>query len=295
MSPDTPNHAMIMWDVAGELDQAAMSSAFRYVLDEAEVLRITFADGDGGLRLIPRELGDWHPFSLDLGAEPDPEQAAREHLAELLRQPFDLERDLLFRLGVVTLAPTRSLVVIAYHHLISDGYGAGGLLSRRIAEVYTALVRGAEIPEPPHPWDAESFAAAAARYRDSPKSAEDTEFWRDYLKDAPGPARVPRIALDERTAAALAEPAGYADRWSELADAIGMVSRTLTVPRAEADSWAEAAESMGVWLSSLLTSATAVFLRHRCDRPSFLLSLAVGNRVGAAARTPGLAVNVVPV
>ncbi|MEU5163901.1 AMP-binding protein [Streptomyces sp. NPDC020875] len=305
MSPDTLNHAMILWDVDGELDRAAMASAFRYVLDEAEVLRITFTDftdftaGEGGtggpLRLIPRELGDWQPFHLDLGAEPDPEQAARDRLAELLGRPFDLARDLLFRLGTVTLAPTRSLVVIAYHHLISDGYGAGGLLSRRLAEVYTALVRGAEIPEPPHPWDARSYAATMAAYRDSPAYADDTEFWRDYLKDAPAPARVPGIALSEPEHAALAEPVSAADRWSELADAIGMVSRTLTVPRAEADTWAEAAASMGVWLSSLLTTATAVYLRHRCDRPAFLLSLAVGNRAGAASRTPGLAVNVVPV
>ncbi|MDT0616394.1 non-ribosomal peptide synthetase, partial [Streptomyces lancefieldiae] len=50
-----------------------------------------------------------------------------------------------------------------------------------------------------------------------------------------------------------------------------------------------------VWMPTMLTAAAAVFFRHRCDRPEFLLSLAVGNRVGAASRAPGLAVNVVPV
>ncbi|MFI1381976.1 amino acid adenylation domain-containing protein [Embleya sp. NPDC020886] len=295
MSPETLNHALTMWDVDGALDSAVMESAFRHVLGEAEVLRVNFVDDGGGLRLIPRELGDWRPFLLDLSAEADPEQAAREALAELVRQPFDLARDLLFRLGVIELGPARSLVVIAYHHLISDGFGAGGLLSRRLAEVYTALVRGAEIAEPPHPWDVESFSAETDRYRDSPKFAEDTAFWREYLADAPPPAQVPRIALPDATRSALAEPLGSADRWGQLADAIGMASRTLTVPRAEADTWTETAKSMGVWMSSLVTAAAAVFLRHRCDHPEFLLSLAVGNRVGAASRTPGLAVNVVPV
>ncbi|WKX74333.1 amino acid adenylation domain-containing protein [Streptomyces sp. XD-27] len=295
MTPDALNHAMIMWDVDGELDPAAMESAFRHVLGEAEVLRVNFVDDGNGLRLVPRELGDWRPFFLDLSVAADPEQAAREALTDMVRKPYDLERDLLFRLGVVTLAANRSLVVITYHHLISDGYGAAGLLSRRLAEVYTALVRGAEVPEPPHTWDAESFAALAAEYRASPASADDTEFWRDYLKDAPAPAQVPRVALSESMESALREPMSGADRWSEVADAIGMVSRTLTVPRAEADAWTEAAKSMGMWMSSMLTAAAAVYLRHRCDRPEFLLSLAVGNRVGAASRTPGLAVNVVPV
>ncbi|MGW1993886.1 non-ribosomal peptide synthetase [Embleya sp. NPDC001921] len=295
MSPETLNHALTMWDVDGELDAAVMESAFLHVLGEAEVLRVTFVDDGSGLRLVPRELGDWRPFFLDLAAEADPEQAAREALADLIKQPFDLERDLLFRLGVVKLAATRSLVVIAYHHLISDGYGAGGLLSRRLAEVYTALARGAGIPELPHPWDVESFAAGAAEYQDSPKFTEDTEFWREYLADAPPPAQVPRVALSDAMWSAPAEPMSSADSWGQLADAIGMVSRTLTVPRAEADTWTEAAKSMGVWMSSLLTAAAAVYFRHRCDRPEFLVSLAVGNRVGAASNTPGLAVNVVPV
>ncbi|MFF3418748.1 AMP-binding protein [Streptomyces sp. NPDC002698] len=295
MSADTLNHALTMWDVDGELDAAVMESAFLHVLDEAEVLRVTFADDGDGLRLTPRELGDWRPFLLDLSAEADPEQAARDALAGLIRKPFDLARDLLFRMGVITLAPARSLVVISYHHLISDGFGTGGLLSRRLAEVYTALSRGEQVPALPHPWDAESFAAEAAGYLASEEFTEDSGFWRDYLADAPAPAQVPRVALGDAERTALAEPMSDADRWGELTEPIGMVSRTLTVPRAESDAWSEAAKSMGVWTSTMLTAAAAVFLRHRCDRPEFLLSLAVGNRTGVASRTPGLAVNVVPV
>ncbi|MFJ3444844.1 AMP-binding protein [Streptomyces sp. NPDC086081] len=294
MAPDLLNHALAMWEVDGELDIPVMEAAMLRVLDEAEVLRVTFRDDGGGLRMVPRELGDWRPFHLDLSGETDPEQAAREALARMVRLPYDLERDLLLRLGVVTLAPARSLVVISYHHLVSDGYGAGGLLSRRIAEVYTALVAGSPVPDPAHPWDVASYAALAEEYTASGKAAEDTAFWRAHLADAPPPAQVPGVALSDARRARLSEPLSGADRWSEVAGAIGMVSRTLTVPRAEADAWTETAKSLGVWMSSLLTAAAAVFLRHRCDRPEFLLSLAVGNRAGAAGRTPGLAVNVVP-
>ncbi|MGW3917453.1 condensation domain-containing protein, partial [Streptomyces sp. NPDC005070] len=295
MSADTLNHALTMWDVDGELDAAAMESAFLHVLDEAEVLRVTFADDGDGLRLSPRELGNWRPFLLDLSAEADPEQAARAALADLIRTPFDLGHDLLFRMGLITLTPARSLVVIAYHHLVSDGFGTGGLLSRRLAEVYTALARGEQAPALPHPWDAASFATEAADYLASEEFTDDTAFWRDYLADAPAPAQIPRVALADTERATLSEPMSDADRWGELTEPIGMVSRTLTVPRAEADAWTQAAKAMGVFTSTLLTTAAAVFFRHRCDRPEFLLSLAVGNRAGIAARTPGLAVNVVPV
>ncbi|WP_369226898.1 amino acid adenylation domain-containing protein [Streptomyces sp. R39] len=295
MSPETLNHALFMWDVDGELDAAVMESAFRRVLEEAEVLRVTFVVDDGELRQVPRELGQWRPFFMDFSDSADPEEAARDALADIVGQPFDLESDLLLRLGVVRLSAARSLVVIAYHHLVSDGYGAGGLLSRRLAEIYTALARGSQVPELPHPWDAESFAAEATEYRSSPGFADDMEFWRAYLADAPAPARIPGVALSDAQRSALSEPVNSADRWSRLADSIGMTSRTLSVPRTEADAWTQTAKSMGVWMASLLAAAAAVFFRHRCDRPEFLLSLAVANRVGVASRTPGLAVNVVPV
>ncbi|MFJ9343593.1 amino acid adenylation domain-containing protein [Streptomyces sp. NPDC101733] len=295
VSDDTLNHALTMWDVDGALDAAAMESAFLHVLGEAEVLRVTFDDDGSGLRQIPRELGDWRPFFLDFSAESDPEQAARDALAAMLREPFDLKRDLLFRMGVVTLSADRSLVVITYHHLISDGFGTGGLLSRRFAEAYTALVRGERVPELPYPWDVEPVAAEAQEYLDSPQFTADKEFWRTYLADAPAPAQVPRVALSRAETAALSEPMNNADRWGELTEPIGMVSRTLTVARAEADTWTESAKSLGVWMSQLLSAAAAVYFRHRCDRPEFLISLAVGNRIGVASRTPGLAVNVAPV
>lgn len=300
LAPGTVNHALFMWDVDGRLDVAVMESAFRHVLDEAELLRITFVDdgsqeGGAGLRLAPRELGDWRPFYLDVSAAPDPEEAARAALAEVVGQPFDLERDVLVRLGLVELASDRFLVVVAYHHLVSDGYGAGGLLSRRIAEVYSALAAGSEVPQLAHGWDVEPVAAEDAAYRASRRFADDAEFWRAYLADAPAPARIPHIPLSDPARAELAEPMSSADRWAQLAGAIGVASRTLTVSRAEAARWAEAAESMGVWMSSLVAGAAAVLFRHRCDLPEFLFSLAVGNRVGLASRTPGLAVNVVPV
>lgn len=292
MAPDTLNHALTLLDVRGAVDAAAMESAFRRVMDEAEVLRVNFVDGADGLRMVPRELGDWRPFFLDLGAEADPEQAARTNLAEMVSRPFDLERDLLFRFGVVRLSADRSLVVLAYHHLISDGHGAG-MLARRLAEVYTALVDRAEVP-PPHAWDVASFAAIAEDYARSQDFTDDLEFWRTRLDHAPAPARAPRVTLPRSLADGLSDPLGDADRWSDVAGAIGMVSRTLTVSRAEADTWTEAAAATGVWLSTMLTAAAAVYFRHRTGNREFLLSLAVGNRAGAASDTPGLAVNVVP-
>lgn len=296
MAPDSPNHPLFMWDVDGELDVAVMESAFRYVLNEAEVLRVTFVDDGEGVRLVPRELGDWAPFYLDLSERDDPEQAARDALADLIREPFDLERDILFRMGVIKLEAARYLISIAYHHLVTDGFGSTGLLSRRLAEVYTALVRGEDVPALPEPWDAEPFATEQVEYLASDTFAEDQEFWRDYLTDAPPPAQLPRIPMSESMRSALSEPVSRVDRWAQqLGGAIGMVSRTLSVTHTEAGIWAETAKSMGVWMSSLISSAAAVFLRHRCNLPEFIFTLVVANRSGTASKNPGVAVNVLPV
>ncbi|MCK2216175.1 amino acid adenylation domain-containing protein [Actinomadura sp. ATCC 31491] len=276
LRPEPPNNVAAVWEVQGELDSALLNSALRVVLTEARTVLVTFREEAGRLRQEPRDLGAWRPFAADLSGAADPEAAARAYVAELAAQPFDLERDVLFRAGLLTLGEQRSFLVLVCNHVVTDAFGLLTLVSRRIAEVYTATLKGDPAPH----WPVEEPAALHerdARYRASDRFARDAEFWRRYLSDPSAPARLPGTPTPAR-----ANPSGV---WSH----------TARVPREEADAWERLARSYGVTLPTLLMAAAAVFFRHLCDLPEPLFTVTVNNRFGATRRTPGVLSNLVPI
>lgn len=69
------------------------------------------------------------------------------------------------------------------HHIVYDGYG-GGLVARRLAELYTAYAQGNE-PEPNCFCSVETMVTAEAAYRSSDRFKRDREYWHQQLADLP--------------------------------------------------------------------------------------------------------------
>nr|WP_157880143.1 non-ribosomal peptide synthetase [Streptomyces natalensis] len=296
MTPEVSNNPTMLWDIAGEIDLGVLDVALRRVFSETEATLVNFREEADGLRQVISAPGRLEPFAVDVSAEEDPERAARALLTGLVREPFDLAHDMLFRVGSIRLAPARCLLVVIFHHTVADGFSVVSLLSRRVAEVYTALHDGQ--PVPPSQFEGPRALYEADRnYRKSPRFAEDARFWKDYLADSPTPAQLPRPGAG--APGALSPGSGErvepADSWAGLAGAIGMVSRVVTVPGAEAAQWERTAAQIGVRMSTLLVSAAAVYLGRRCGLSDPLFSLSVKNRRGALGHTPGLTLNIVPI
>ncbi|MGW9432604.1 condensation domain-containing protein, partial [Streptomyces decoyicus] len=149
LNPDVSNNVAVCWDVRGGLDIEVIGAALRTVLAETDTVRVNFRRGEGGegprqtLRTEgAEEAVDSAPFFVDVREAADPLAAAREVVAEQVREPFDLAHDALYRVGSVRCADDRHLLVLVFHHIVTDAYGVLGLLSHRIADVYTALYNG---------------------------------------------------------------------------------------------------------------------------------------------------------
>ncbi|NEA25342.1 condensation domain-containing protein, partial [Actinomadura bangladeshensis] len=189
LMPEVPNNSLVVSDVRGPVEAAVMEAALRRVLAETEVLRAGFEEGPDGLRQVVHESVDWSPFFADVSGDPDPEAAAREAAREAARRPFAFGGEVLFRAGLVTLAADRHFMILVMHHLVTDGFGVFMVLER-VAEVYTALLRGQAVPET-RLTGPEEIYREDARYLGSDESTADREFWRTYLADAPAAARLP--------------------------------------------------------------------------------------------------------
>ncbi|MFE2972162.1 amino acid adenylation domain-containing protein, partial [Streptomyces sp. NPDC059340] len=296
MAPEFSNNASMLWDISGGVDLGSLEAAIRRVFQEADATLVNFVEQADGLRQVIGASDRLSPFTLDVSARPDPEAAAYDLLTELIGRPFDLARDLLFRVGVIRLAPARHFLIQVFHHAVADGFGVMSLLSGRTAEIYTALVSGHPVPEAQFD-GAEAIADADLRYRESQQYGDDARFWQDYLAKGAEPARLPGLGTsaskpvrpdrDER-----GEPA---DRWAGLSEAIGVVSRVVAIPGNEAARWEKAAGDLGVRMPTFLAAAAAAYLGRRSGLRELLFSLSTKNRDAAVRRAPGLTMNVVPI
>jgi hypothetical protein len=126
-----------------------------------------------------------HPaVDIDLpGQDAAPDQVdrlAREHA----RQPFALDHGPLLRARLLRLAGTEHVLLISMHHIVSDGWSAGVLLTE-LGNLYAAFTAGAPSPLPPLPRQYADYAVAQREEDGAGRFGAEIEYWRRTLADLP--------------------------------------------------------------------------------------------------------------
>ncbi|MEY9927497.1 amino acid adenylation domain-containing protein/non-ribosomal peptide synthase protein (TIGR01720 family) [Catenulispora sp. GP43] len=186
----------------GDLDQDALRAALDALVGRHESLRTTFAEQDGHPRQVvhrPRPAG---LEIVDLAEEPP---AALDSLLETLAAaPFDLSTGPLLRARLVRTAPDEHVLILAVHHIATDGWSMG-VLGRDLGEFYAAACerRQPELPDIPV-----RYTGYAAWQRGRTDRAEaDLAHWRSSLSGVPPlelPTDRPRPAVRTREGALVA-------------------------------------------------------------------------------------------
>ncbi|EOM75621.1 non-ribosomal peptide synthetase [Rhodococcus rhodnii] len=262
LDPQNPTFVTVEYvELPRDVDTAALADAVVRGVTEAGTLTPRITPGHGDIEI-----------TYDGGPFPAPEvvvtttDESDAGLERLRTTPIDPLRDRLFG-ARIELTPDACRLVLWSHHLVCDLYGYT-LLVRRIAEIHSALVSGAEIRAARF-GDAAAVHAADERYRDSDDERADAEFWADALRGAPA---APTLAASPPVAA------------SALARQI--VTGSARVPGAPL---AEAGRS---WID-VVTGALAAFVSRRTSGGEVVLGFPTMNRFGTpAAAVVTTAVNV---
>jgi amino acid adenylation domain-containing protein len=156
----------------GALDVPAFTAALEGVVRRHEALRTTFP---GGMQSIADDL----PLSLpvlevDSEAPADIERLAREEA----RRPFDLADGPLLRASLLRTGPDEHVLLIAMHHIVSDGWSLGVL----VRELGTLYGGGSLAPLAVQYAD---FAAWQRRWMAGGVLASEMAWWRERLAGAP--------------------------------------------------------------------------------------------------------------
>lgn len=272
-------------ELAGPVDTEALRDAVAAALDEAPWLRFRLLPGNDGPRQSPvREPGrPRRPALLDTSGAADPVAAAlglvRGQLAcpprlDLLTDPPapgdvpDLAGSVL-----VTVGPEHHLLVQFFHQLAVDGHGLA-LLNHRIAELYTAAVRGRTAgPSPFAPVTA--LVEAESAYAASAERRADLAAWTRHLAGTALP-----VPLRGRSA----PPADTALRHS------------VVLGPADTAAVEAAARDAGVTWGEAVLAATAVHTTAATGAAEALLAVYAAARTAPGTlRVPAAAVNILPV
>ena len=127
--------------LSGVLDVAALQIALDQIIARHEVLRTTFVAVDGNPAQIIAEARSIELPLIDLRAWPDSgrEAEARRLLAENVRRPFDLARDMMLRVMLLRLDEREHILLAVNHHIAFDGWSST-LFWQELTDVYRSIV-----------------------------------------------------------------------------------------------------------------------------------------------------------
>ncbi|MFE7813012.1 non-ribosomal peptide synthase/polyketide synthase, partial [Streptomyces sp. NPDC057433] len=201
----------------GPLDVSALRTALDGLVVRHEALRTTFVEQGGQARQLVHPP---HRVDLpvdDLTTAPDARAALDALLEREAATPFDLAAGPLLRARLARPADGEHVLVLAVHHIVTDGWSLG-VLGRDLGELYAAAHEGRRPELPALPV---RYADHAAWQRARTDRVERRlAHWRQVLDGVPPlepPTDRPRPAVRTRDGALVTFtlPAGLTDRLRE--------------------------------------------------------------------------------
>lgn len=168
--------------IKGPLDKEALQESFKRLVERHEVLRTSFINDNGKPAVSIQESAEFQLEQVDLRHLP--EEEAQTIVAGEVKRPFDLKHAPLLRAVLVQLHDDEHLLLLTIHHIISDGWSMGILLSE-LAAGYNNL----SLSELPIQYV--DFAAWQRRSLNDESLKRQIDYWIDRLSGASATIKLP--------------------------------------------------------------------------------------------------------
>ncbi|MFC5743592.1 non-ribosomal peptide synthetase [Dyella tabacisoli] len=178
--------------LTGRLDVDALARTLNEIVRRHEALRTTFAlAGDEPVQRIAVAPSLALPV-MDLSQLPPAqrEAEARLRLQEEAVAQFDLSTGPLIRPSLLKLADEEHVLLLAMHHIVSDGWSMG-VVVREMAALYAAFVEGQPSPLPELPIQYADFAHWQRAWLRGEVLERQLNYWKRQLADSPSLLALP--------------------------------------------------------------------------------------------------------
>jgi len=187
LDPGNPAYNIaLMVQLQGDLNPASLAQSLNEILRRHESLRTTFPIYNGQPVQVIAEALEVPLVQVDLQAHSETERqaVAQQRAIAQLQQPFDLSEGPLLRATLLHLSPTESWLVLAMHHILSDGHSME-VLYQELTAVYPALASGNPSPLAPLPIQYKDFSHWQQQGLQGAVRETQLAYWQQQLAGAP--------------------------------------------------------------------------------------------------------------
>lgn len=179
--------------LSGNVDPDVLARALGEIVRRHESLRTRFPVREGQPQQLIASPGTPFPLPLiDIQSLPPALRAAeaqRQAQEEAVR-PFDLAAGPLVRGRVLRLGASEHILLLAMHHIVSDGWSMG-VLMRELGRLYEAFSVGAASPLAELPIQYADYALWQRQWLRGEVLARQLDYWRVQLHEAPPKLELP--------------------------------------------------------------------------------------------------------
>lgn len=273
ISPDSTFNIAEALEIHGDINPVLFIQALTQIANEAETVRIRLIETPTGpQQCITPQYDGQIPF-LDLSNETDPKTTAWQWMHEEFSHPVDLLTGTLYQSALIKLATEHYIYYHRSHHIIMDGF-SGGLMVRRVAGVYNALLADQPAPADTAFGSLSMLFQDEQAYRESKRFQRDREYWMKRFADRPKP-----VSLSNR----------------HLTEVGPLLRQTASISADKAKELRQFAQKAGASLPQFMIAAITAYLYRISGMDDLVLGMTVTGRSNAKVRqVPSMMANVLP-
>ncbi|MBW8683315.1 non-ribosomal peptide synthetase [Chitinophaga rhizophila] len=175
--------------VKGDPDIQALEYSFRAIIERHEVLRtvIRESDGIGYQEILSAENWQLHHLQeTEIAGAGDTMEA---YITRRIAQPYDLSRDWMLQVDVISCNEGDHLLLILLHHIAGDGWSVSVMI-RELASIYNSYKQKIPAVLPSVNVQYADYALWQRRYLEGDVLQKQLQYWKGRLTDVV-PFRLP--------------------------------------------------------------------------------------------------------
>jgi amino acid adenylation domain-containing protein len=176
----------------GNLDVSALQEAFNHLVRRHEALRTTFELREGQPVQIIGQQQSIPIRRIDLSHQARPEQQEQFHAVfnDETYRPFDLKKGPLLRITLVRMAAEEHALLLAMHHIVTDGWSMNVLVREAVA-LYAMYSAGLAPGLSPLPIQYADFAVWQRSWLQGEVLEQQLAYWKQHLGAKPAVLELP--------------------------------------------------------------------------------------------------------